>query len=88
MQKIIAAIAALMLFVVYTCNAQTYTVSGYVKDKATGESLIGAVVQVMATKAGTATNEYGFYSLTLEKGNHEISVKYVGLSENPKRFRG
>lgn len=78
MQKIIAAIAALMLFVVHTGNAQTYTVSGYVKDKATGESLIGAVVQVIATKAGTATNEYGFYSLTLEKGNHEISVKYVG----------
>ncbi|SDX33691.1 TonB-dependent receptor [Hymenobacter psychrophilus] len=41
------------------------TVSGYVRDAATGENLIGVAVVSPATGEGTATNTYGFYSLTL-----------------------
>ncbi|WP_019948346.1 TonB-dependent receptor [Hymenobacter aerophilus] len=41
------------------------TLSGYVRDAATGENLIGVAVVNPATGDGTATNTYGFYSLTL-----------------------
>ncbi|MEJ7659651.1 MAG: carboxypeptidase-like regulatory domain-containing protein [Hymenobacter sp.] len=41
------------------------TISGYVRDQATGENLIGVAVVQTVTGLGTATNTYGFYSLTL-----------------------
>ncbi|MFD1870868.1 TonB-dependent receptor [Hymenobacter bucti] len=41
------------------------TISGYVRDQATGENLIGVAVVQAGTSLGTATNTYGFYSLTL-----------------------
>jgi hypothetical protein len=41
------------------------TISGYVRDRATGENLIGVAVVQAGTGQGTATNTYGFYSLTV-----------------------
>ncbi|UOQ67029.1 TonB-dependent receptor [Hymenobacter volaticus] len=41
------------------------TISGYVRDGATGENLIGVAVVNPGSGQGTATNTYGFYSLTL-----------------------
>ena len=46
-------------------QAPRVTISGYVRDAATGENLIGVAVVNPATGQGTATNTYGFYSLTL-----------------------
>jgi hypothetical protein len=54
------------------------TISGYVKDGKNGESLIGATVYKMGTGLGATTNEYGFYSLTLPKGQHSIAVSLLG----------
>ncbi|MRG45580.1 TonB-dependent receptor plug domain-containing protein [Chitinophaga sp. SYP-B3965] len=57
---------------------QRYTVSGYVKDEHSGESLIGISIGKPGTSVGTVTNEYGFYSLTLPAGSHEIQYSYMG----------
>lgn len=54
------------------------TLSGYIKDADSGEELIGAAVAVEGTSTGTTTNIYGFYSLTLDKGTHNIQVSYIG----------
>ena len=58
---------------------ERFTVSGYVRDKANGETLIGATVYASAAQAGVVTNEYGFYSLTLAKGTYQLTVSYVGF---------
>jgi hypothetical protein len=42
-----------------------FTVSGYLRDKQTGEALIGANVYVKGTTVGSITNGYGFFSITL-----------------------
>ena len=42
------------------------TVSGYITDAKTGETLISA--GVVANNTGAVTNPYGFYTLTLPKG--------------------
>jgi hypothetical protein len=58
---------------------QKFTVNGYVKDKATGEELIGATVSTKELpSSGTATNSYGFYSLTLPAGKYQLVVSYLG----------
>jgi len=55
-----------------------YTLSGTVSDGANGETLIG--VNVDAGVAGTTTNEYGFYSLTLPAGDSlTVTFLYVGM---------
>ncbi|MGB4931642.1 MAG: carboxypeptidase-like regulatory domain-containing protein, partial [Chitinophagales bacterium] len=56
-----------------------YTLSGYIKDAATGEDLIGANVYVKADViVGTATNVYGFFSMTLPEGTYEVVFSYIG----------
>ena len=58
-----------------------YTVSGYVKDAATGEILIGATVALPDRSAGTITNAYGFFSLTLEEQHDSIECSYIGYNK-------
>ncbi|RIH64451.1 TonB-dependent receptor [Mariniphaga sediminis] len=54
------------------------TISGYVKSAETGEGLIGSTIYVEELKTGTATNSYGFYSLTIPKGNYTVRYSYIG----------
>ncbi len=61
---------------------QKFTISGTIKDSQTGESLIGAAVQIEdKLKSGVTTNDYGFYSLSLPKGKYVIKLNYVGYIE-------
>lgn len=52
----------------YQSFAQKVTIQGYLKDKDTGEVLLGATVADAATSSGTVSNYYGFYSITLPAG--------------------
>ena len=60
-------------------KAQLHTISGYVKEEATGESLLGANVYVKETLKGTTTNPYGFYSLTIPDTNFTLVVSFLGF---------
>lgn len=62
------------------------TISGYVKDNDSGESLIGASVYNIKTMQGTTTNNYGFYSLTLFPDTVDIRVSYVGYDVGTFHF--
>ncbi|HOP00371.1 MAG TPA: TonB-dependent receptor, partial [Bacteroidales bacterium] len=57
---------------------QKYTLSGSVSDASTGEDLTGATVMVAGSNKGTATNSYGFYSLSLPEGDRTIRVSFIG----------
>ena len=62
-------------------NAATekkFTISGYVQEAETGEYLFGATVLVKELAKGAATNEYGFYSITLPEGTYTLAVSFVG----------
>ncbi len=66
--------------------AQRRTISGYVMDAASKETLIGATVVDKNTGKGCATNSYGFYTLTIDKGQVELQVSYVGYAQQSKAF--
>lgn len=57
------------------------TINGYIKDASDGEALIGATVYIKSINAGSTTNVYGFYSLTLPAGSYDIEVSYVGYAK-------
>ncbi|MEP1779425.1 TonB-dependent receptor [Reichenbachiella sp.] len=58
---------------------QKVTLSGYLKDGVNGEDLIGATVYIKEMETGTISNVYGFFSLSLPKGNYTITVNYLGF---------
>lgn len=63
----------------FCLQAQTkHTVSGYITDISSKETLIGATILELKSGHGAITNEYGFYSLTLTDGPVEVRTGYVG----------
>jgi hypothetical protein len=81
----------ILLFVLFivpglTLAQQKFTVSGYVKDAANGEALIGATVLVKEISNGVTTNEYGFYSMTLPSGSYTFQYSYIGYTTQVKKF--
>jgi len=55
------------------------TLSGYIKDADSGETLIGASAYISSISSGTTSNEYGFYSLTVPAGSYSIEFAYLGF---------
>ncbi len=66
---------------VNSSKPERYALSGYLRDKTTGEALIGANIYVKGTSLGATTNGYGFYSLTLSMENYPITFSYMGYKE-------
>ncbi len=61
---------------------QKFTVSGYVKDALSGETIIGSNILVQGNSKGTPSNQYGFFSITLEAGTYTIAASHVGYQSN------
>ena len=59
---------------------QEHTISGVVSDLNTGETLIGVNVLIPELRAGVITNAYGFYSITLPQGTHELIYSTLGYT--------
>jgi hypothetical protein len=58
-----------------------FTISGFVKDSTTGESMLGAGIYAKETLQGVYTNTYGFYSLTLPEGDYTLVIGFLGYAE-------
>ncbi|MCC6257609.1 MAG: TonB-dependent receptor [Chitinophagaceae bacterium] len=69
----------LLLFSFFSSFAQErFTISGYFRDISSGENLIGATLTLKGNSRGVNSNQYGFFSLTLPKGNYQLMASYVG----------
>ncbi|MCB0669316.1 MAG: TonB-dependent receptor [Saprospiraceae bacterium] len=62
------------------------TLSGYIKDAENGESLIGATIFLLENQQGAASNEYGFYSISVEPGTYTVEYAYLGLQSQRKEI--
>jgi len=71
----------LLFLIAFAAQAQRFTVSGYVTDSATGEALIGASVFIQELNKGVSTNNYGFYSATLDQGDYTFVVRYISYAD-------
>lgn len=66
-----------LLYAQGTTGPEKFTISGTIKTRAKGETMIGATVR--AGNAQTTSNEYGFYSFTLPGGSYTIEFTAVGF---------
>jgi outer membrane receptor protein involved in Fe transport len=80
LRRCLLKIVLLSLIVIQAVWAgDTGKIAGKVRDKKTGEPLIGATVAVKGTKLGASTDIDGYYFiLRVPPGTHELQVKLVG----------
>lgn len=64
-----------------------FTVSGYVTDSISSETLIGANIYESRRQQGTTTNPYGFYSITLPEGEATLHFSYLGYASQQHPLR-
>lgn len=73
----------ILLFILLNFSAMAQkkvTISGYITDQKSSETLIGATIYDENSKHGAITNVFGFYSLTLSEGSHALKFSYVGYT--------
>lgn len=74
-----------VLFISLTTFAQDkFTLSGIITDTKNNETLIGVNLYFPDLKIGTTTNEYGFYSISVPKGNQTLNISYIGYQNVQK----
>ncbi len=67
-------------------NGTMATLSGKIKEAATGEPIVGAVVYVENLQKGTITDPNGFYRLSLPRDNHNITVHCMGFRDEHRQI--
>jgi hypothetical protein len=82
-RKLLLLLSFYILAVVQPLHAQEKTtVNGTVKDKLSGESIMGAVIKIdQLANVVVTSNEYGFFAIALPKGKYDLSISYVGYEE-------
>lgn len=74
--------STLFIFFFSFLQAQdTFTINGVIKDDSNNETLYGVNILVTNLNTGVVSNEYGFYSLKLPKGTHNLVISYLGYKE-------
>lgn len=58
-----------------------HTINGYIEDYNSRERLIGSHILCASLSKGTISNESGYFSLTLPRGNVDILATYIGYQE-------
>lgn len=66
---------------------QNYTLSGTLTETSGQETLIGANIIIPDLGTGATTNEYGFYSITLPKGDYTVVISYMGYTPIKDRIK-
>ncbi len=79
--KLILSIAFFIQLSLQAFAQEKFTLSGTISDFNTNESLISVNIIIPELNTGTTTNEYGFYSITLPKGNYNMIISYLGFAE-------
>lgn len=64
----------------------TANLAGYVRDIKSGEAVIGASIYSADTKIGIATDQFGYYSLTLPRGRQTLIIKGLGMKDTRRRI--
>ena len=71
--------AGFAILACFNSFAQTkFTINGTIKDAKNGEVLIGATIYNPENSMGVVSNEYGFYSITLNSSAKSLVFSYLG----------
>jgi hypothetical protein len=60
--------------------------AGYIRNIKTGEAIIGASIYDPATKTGIASDQFGYYSITLSRGRHTLNIRGLGMRDTRRQI--
>lgn len=72
----VTLIMLVLPFIVY--SQPRFLVSGFLRDKNSGEALIGASVYVEELKTGVGANDFGYFNLNLPEGDFTFTISFIG----------
>jgi hypothetical protein len=62
------------------------TLSGYIRDIKSGEAVTGASIYIANTKSGVATDRFGYFTITLQRGRHILNVRGIGMRDTRRQI--
>ena len=62
------------------------TIAGYLRDVKSGEPVVGASIYNADNKIGTASDRFGYYSITLPRGRQTLTIKGLGLKDTWRKI--
>ena len=62
------------------------TFAGYVRNSKTGEPIVGANLYADTTTVGVATDQFGYYSLTVPRGRHIVHISFAGMKDTRRQI--
>ncbi len=81
------ALAACALLAPIAQAQQRASISGYIRDAQTGETLLGATVRIDGSSRGAATNTSGYYTIpSLNAGTYTIVAAYIGFRDDVREL--
>ena len=57
------------------------TLSGYISNHDTKEAVVGVTVFIPSLSAGTISNEFGHYNISIPRGSHSVRFTFIGMKE-------
>ncbi|WP_282081344.1 TonB-dependent receptor [Aquimarina algiphila] len=66
--------------------SKKYTISGYIKEAGSQEYLPTVSIYIPNSSVGTTTNDYGFFSLTVPEGIHDMVISFIGYGTIKKNI--
>jgi len=86
-QKTHVPLLILLLLIGSWAKAQDkVTLSGTIVNSQNNETLIGVSIYIPELQSGTTTNEYGFFSLSVPKGDYTLQVSYMGFQTSEEKI--
>ncbi|WOI21501.1 TonB-dependent receptor [Nonlabens ulvanivorans] len=76
-KRLLSAII-LLNFAFAKAQSEKFTLSGTISEVSNGETMIGVNILIPELSAGTSSNEYGFYSITLPAGTYQVVYSFIG----------
>ena len=62
------------------------TIAGHVRNVASGEPIVGAAIYIENPRLGTVSDQFGYYSITLPRGPHDLKLRSIGLKDTRRRI--
>lgn len=79
--KTLLAIPLILIHISTFAQNTQKTISGFVKEKGSKESLIGASIYIAETQQGVSTNNYGFYSISTDRDSATVVFSFIGYQK-------
>ncbi len=65
----------------------TALISGYVRDGKTGEAVAGASIYIDKPRIGVASDQYGYYAISLPKGRLVLNIQSIGMKDTRRQIQ-